>query len=94
MRTATNQRIYNSALIPQHSVLVVALCAMLFVLCFSAEAQQTVKISRIGILDNTTASGMAVLIDAFRQELSKLGWIEGKNIAFEYRFGENKGPPA
>jgi putative ABC transport system substrate-binding protein len=27
-----------------------------------------------------------------RQELSKLGWIEGKNIAIEYRFGENKGP--
>jgi putative ABC transport system substrate-binding protein len=31
---------------------------------------------------------MAVLVDAFRQELSKLGWIEGKNIAFEYRFSE------
>src|SRR5262245_39700445 len=33
---------------------------------------------------------MAVLVDAFRQELSKLGWIEGKNIALEYRFGEGK----
>jgi putative ABC transport system substrate-binding protein len=33
---------------------------------------------------------MAVLIDAFRQELSKLGWIEGKNITIEYRFGEQK----
>ena len=31
-------------------------------------------------------------MDAFRQELSKLGWIEGKNITIEYRFGENKGP--
>jgi putative ABC transport system substrate-binding protein len=30
-------------------------------------------------------------VDAFRQELSKLGWIEGKNITIEYRFGENKG---
>jgi putative ABC transport system substrate-binding protein len=29
-------------------------------------------------------------VDAFRQELSKLGWIEGKNIAIEYRFGEQK----
>ena len=32
----------------------------------------------------------AVLVDAFRQELSKLGWIEGKNIAIEYRFAEQK----
>ena len=29
-------------------------------------------------------------MDAFRQELSKLGWIEGKNIIIEYRFGEQK----
>jgi putative tryptophan/tyrosine transport system substrate-binding protein len=33
---------------------------------------------------------MAVLVDAFRQELRKLGWIEGKNINIEYRFGEQK----
>ena len=33
---------------------------------------------------------MAVLVDAFRQELSKLGWIEGKNITIEYRFAEGK----
>jgi ABC-type uncharacterized transport system substrate-binding protein len=54
------------------------------------EAQQTGKIPRIGFLDNSTASGSAVLVDAFRQELGKLGWIEGKNIAFEYRFAEQK----
>src|SRR6476620_9916269 len=67
-----------------------ALCAMLFALCVSAQAQQTGKIFRIGFLDNSTASGSAVLVDAFRQELSKLGWIEGKNIAIEYRFAEGK----
>jgi putative ABC transport system substrate-binding protein len=55
-----------------------------------ASAQQPGKIFRIGFLDPTNASGMAVMLDAFRQELSKLGWIEGKNIAFEYRFAENK----
>ena len=55
-----------------------------------AQAQQTGKIVRIGFLDGSTASGMAVLIDAFRRELSKLGWIEGKNITIEYRFGEGK----
>jgi len=55
-----------------------------------SEAQQTRKVFRIGFLDNSTASGSAVLVDAFRQELSKLGWIEGKNIAIEYRFAEQK----
>src|SRR5262245_46861505 len=67
-----------------------ALCALLFALCGSVDAQQQEKIFRIGFLDNSTASGSAVLVDAFRQELSKLGWIERKNIAVEYRVTEQK----
>ena len=55
-----------------------------------AEAQQPGKIFRIGFLDASTAAGSAVLAEAFRQELSKLGWIEGKNITIEYRFAEQK----
>jgi len=55
-----------------------------------AHAQQPGKIFRIGFLDPSTASGSAVLVNAFRQELSKLGWIEGKNITIEYRFAEQK----
>src|SRR5215813_8081828 len=74
----------------KRKITVLSLSAMLFALCFSAEAQQTSKIFKIGYLDNSTASGSAVLVDAFRQELNKLGWIEGKNIAFEYRFAEQK----
>ena len=65
-------------------------CAMLFALCGSVAAQQTEKIARIGFLDASTASGSAVLVEAFRQELSKLGWIEGKNITIEFRFAEQK----
>jgi putative tryptophan/tyrosine transport system substrate-binding protein len=65
-------------------------CAMLYALSFSVHAQQTGKVPRIGFLDNSTASGIAVLLEAFRQELRKLGWIEGKNIAIEYRFSELK----
>jgi putative ABC transport system substrate-binding protein len=53
-----------------------------------AEAQQPTKVPRVGFLDNNTASSIAVLLEAFRQELSELGWIEGKNIAIEYRFAE------
>src|SRR5262249_31702552 len=55
-----------------------------------AQAQQAEKIFRIGVLDSSTASGSAVLLDSFRQELTKLGWIEGKNITIEYRFAEGK----
>jgi putative ABC transport system substrate-binding protein len=65
-----------------------AICAMLFALCSSADAQQATKVARIGYLDPSTASGSAVLLEAFRQELSKVGWIEGKNITIEYRFAE------
>ena len=64
-------------------------CAMLFALCSSVEAQQTGKVFRIGFLDSSTAAGSAVP-DTFRQEMRKLGWIEGKNFIIEYRFGEQK----
>jgi putative ABC transport system substrate-binding protein len=67
-------------------------CLLPTVLLFaqSVGAQQAGKIFRIGFLDGSTASGMAVLAEAFRQELNKLGWIEGKNITIEYRFAEQK----
>jgi putative tryptophan/tyrosine transport system substrate-binding protein len=55
-----------------------------------AMAQQPTKIPHIGFLDNSTASSIAVRLEAFRQELSKLGWIEGKSIVIEYRFAEQK----
>ena len=71
-------------------IAVLTLCAMFLALCNSADAQQTAKIFRIGYLDSGNAAGSAVLVDAFRQELSKLGWIEGKNITIEYRFAEGK----
>jgi putative ABC transport system substrate-binding protein len=62
-----------------------------FAMCGAvAAAQQTGKVLRIGFLDGSTASGSAVLVEAFRQEMRKLGWIEGKNITIEYRFAEQK----
>jgi putative ABC transport system substrate-binding protein len=62
-----------------------------FTLCgASASAQQAKKVFRIGILDPSTVSGSAVLWEAFRKQLHDLGWVEGKNIAIEYRFGEQK----
>ena len=70
--------------------LLFVLAILLLAIVHAAHAQQTGKIFRIGFLDPSTASGSAVLVEAFRQELSKLGWIEGKNITIEYRFAEQK----
>jgi putative ABC transport system substrate-binding protein len=55
-----------------------------------AEAQQTGKIFRIGFLDGSTAARVEVIVKAFLHELSKLGWIQGKNFTIEYRFAERK----
>jgi putative ABC transport system substrate-binding protein len=70
-----------------------AICAMLFALCVSAEAQQpTGKVPRIGFLTSGSASDPrnALSLDTFRQALRELGYVEGKNINFEYRYAEGK----
>jgi ABC-type sugar transport system substrate-binding protein len=71
-------------------IIVLVLCAMLFGLSYSAAAQHQGKIFRIGVLNGGTASNYSGLLEGFRQELSKLGWVEKKNITFEYRFAEQK----
>ena len=72
------------------NIILLALCSLLLAPGSAAGAQQPEKIFRIGFLDGSTASGMAVLINAFREELSKLGWTEGKTFTIEYRFTEGK----
>jgi ABC-type uncharacterized transport system substrate-binding protein len=84
-RFATNSRCRNPKWL--------GLSVFAFVLAVAgapAEAQQTGKIFHIGFLDGGTANGNAVLVTAFQQAMSKLGWVEGKNIAVEYRFAEQK----
>jgi putative ABC transport system substrate-binding protein len=67
-----------------------ALCAMLFALCSSADAQQPTKVPRIGFVSGGNANSPPPLIEAFRQGLRDLGYIEGKNILIEYRYSEGK----
>jgi putative ABC transport system substrate-binding protein len=66
-----------------------ALGALLFALCVSAEAQQTKKVPRIGVL-SPGSSGPSPLLDAFRQGLRELGYVEGQNVVLEYRYAEAK----
>ena len=69
-------------------VFCLALGAMLFALSFFAEAQQQGKVPKIGFLEarSTSASGS----ELFWREFRKLGYAEGKNIAFESRYADDK----
>ena len=56
----------------------------------AAEAQQPVKVPRIGILINGTAATLGPSIEAFWQGLRTFGYVEGQNIVIEYRWAEGK----
>jgi len=66
------------------------LCAVLLALNFPAEAQQPTKVPLIGFLDATSPSTIPARLEAFRQGLRELGYVEGKNIHIEYRWAEGK----
>ena len=67
-----------------------ALCVMLIALGFPAEAQQPTKVPRIGYLSNTDAATDSSRAEGIRLALRELGYIEGQNIAVEYRYAEGK----
>jgi putative ABC transport system substrate-binding protein len=72
-------------MLTRRRVFVLTLCALPFALCLSAQAQQTGKVPRIGYLSFRASPSEAD--EAFRQALRNLGWIDGKTIAVEYRWG-------
>ena len=67
-----------------------ALWGLLFALCASAEAQQARKIPRIGYLSSTDPATDASRAEGIRNALRGLGYIEGQNIAIEYRHASGK----
>jgi putative ABC transport system substrate-binding protein len=67
-----------------------ALCVLLFALYVPAHAQQAKRVARIGYLSTGTTSSQAPYTEAFRQGLRSLGYIEGQNIAIEYRSSQDK----
>jgi len=71
-------------------IAVLTLCAMLFALRVWAEAQQPTKVARIGFLNAPPLASISARIDAFRQGLRELGYVEGKNIVIAYRSAEGK----
>src|SRR5438552_1150062 len=55
-----------------------------------AHGQQPAKVPRIGFLSSLSAAAVSDRVDAFRQGLRELGYVEGKNIVIEYRWAEGK----
>jgi len=54
------------------------------------DAQESGKIPRVGFLGPRSRADGAPFLDAFLQGLRELGWVEGQNIAIEYRFAEGR----
>jgi putative ABC transport system substrate-binding protein len=71
---------------------IVTLILSVLALPLAAEAQQLTKVPRIGVLSVSPSAVEASLyhLEAFRQGLRDLGYVEGQNIAVEYRFAEGQ----
>ena len=71
-------------------ILVLLLTAVIVACVQLVEAQEPTKVPRIGYLSGSPPSAIAEWIEAFRQGLRELGYMEGKNIIIEWRSGEGK----
>src|SRR5262245_23348264 len=61
---------------------------------FAARAQQPAQIKRVGMLMGFANDALGqVSVKAFQQELERLGWAEGRNVAFEFRWAEGRSEP-
>jgi putative ABC transport system substrate-binding protein len=91
-RKIRDQKSEVSRSLALHSLLV-SLCAMLFAFSFTAQAQQSKKLPRVGVLEpgfSPTKSSTAVCRDWLQHGLRDLGYIEGQTISIEYRFADGQ----
>ena len=72
------------------NIILLAVCSLLLAPSLSIRAQQSPKIHKIGFLSGASLSSTANRVDAFRQGLLALGYVEGKNIVIERRFADGK----
>src|ERR1043166_1965837 len=78
----------NSKLAIRNPIFFVLLCALLFALSVSAQAQQPTKIPRVGFLGTEAREQ----VDADGRVLRELGYVEGKNVIYEFRAGPGNEP--
>ncbi len=82
------KKLIDSLLSAMHAALWL-LGAVLLTLSFPAQAQQPSKIPRIGLLSSSSRSAESAHVEAFRQGLLELAYVEGKNIIIDYRYAED-----
>jgi putative ABC transport system substrate-binding protein len=70
--------------------LLVTLALALLAAPLAADAQQRANVARIGVLGGTSASSYATRLEAFKQGLRELGYVEGRNVAIEYRWADGR----
>ena len=80
VKTMTNKTIYC----------VLTTLTVLLITAPVTQAQQPVKVPRIGFLGAGTAASISSRVEAFRQGLRERGYVEGKTIVVEYRYGEGQ----
>src|SRR5438067_555183 len=71
-------------------VLSILFVVVLLAVAVIAGAQQPQKIPRIGFLGTSSPSAISTRVEGFRQGLRENGYVEGQNIAIEYRWAEGK----
>ena len=79
-------------MLPITRTLLVALVSSLLLVSFDTDAPQAQTIPTVGVLSNTSP-GSAFCIEPFKAGLHDLGYVEGRNIRFEYRYAEHKPEP-
>src|SRR5262245_29761318 len=75
---------------PRAAVSSILIAVVLLALAVTAEAQQPKKVSRLGYLSGSDAATDSARAEGIRLALRELGYIEGQNIAFEYRYAEGR----
>src|SRR5262249_55200211 len=68
----------------------ILVAVLLLIVAVKAQAQQPKKVPRIGFLLAPSRSAVAESVEAFRQGLRDLSYMEGQNIVIEYRYAEGK----
>src|SRR5437870_9933622 len=68
----------------------ILVAALVLALGAMAQAQQAAKVPRVGFLGTASPSSVSDRVEAFRQGLRELGYVEGKSILIEYRWAEGK----
>ncbi len=75
---------------PARKLILLILAVTILVAPLAVEAQQPRKVPHIGFLSSVSASSVQARLEAFKQGLRDLGWVEGQNITIDYRLAEGR----